>query len=293
MKTHECPTTKKCKVCLEIKVLSEFKARSLECKSCLNVRTRLERSTPEGKEKRSKECRKYYEANAAVIAEKALEYRSNNYELCLAKERSYRLANPDKLSGISRKCYEAHREQRLAYGKYYNLLNKDKRSKQAKEWRLNNLDRCVKNARKWRDANIERCKVKDKAWKEANPELVFKYEKTSYYKNQKKRIAKTKKWQLANPEKAAIIKRVCHANRRAAKLRASVSWKNKDKIKAIYKEAIRLTELTGIAFHVDHIVPLKGKFVTGLHCEANLQILPAYENMAKSNKFLVDDIVYS
>jgi len=78
------------------------------------------------------------------------------------------------------------------------------------------------------------------------------------------------------------------AKRRAAKLQATVAWADKDKIAAIYVEAQRLSELTGVVYHVDHIVPLISKKVCGLHNEFNLQVLPGVENLKKHNRHWPD-----
>jgi hypothetical protein len=62
-------------------------------------------------------------------------------------------------------------------------------------------------------------------------------------------------------------------------------WANKDTIKQIYNEAKLLTEKTGIKHHVDHVIPLRSYYVCGLHVENNLKIVPAKDNIEKSNKF--------
>lgn len=64
-------------------------------------------------------------------------------------------------------------------------------------------------------------------------------------------------------------------------------WANKEAIEAIYDEARRLTEETGVQHHVDHEIPLQGEYVSGLHVETNLRVMLAADNMAKKNKFEV------
>jgi hypothetical protein len=80
-----------------------------------------------------------------------------------------------------------------------------------------------------------------------------------------------------------VNKHLCNARdakRRAFKLKATPNWANLIAIKEIYRTCPE-------GYHVDHIVPLQSKLVCGLHCEFNLQHLPASENISKSNKFTI------
>jgi hypothetical protein len=72
-----------------------------------------------------------------------------------------------------------------------------------------------------------------------------------------------------------------NAKRRAIKLKATPNWADLVAIKEIYRTCPE-------GYHVDHIVPLQGKLVCGLHCEFNLQYLSATENRCKANKFEID-----
>jgi excisionase family DNA binding protein len=63
-----------------------------------------------------------------------------------------------------------------------------------------------------------------------------------------------------------------------------VPWADGNAIRAIYAEAKRISAETGIPHHVDHIIPLQGEFVSGLHVETNLRIVTRSENLKKRNK---------
>ena len=68
-----------------------------------------------------------------------------------------------------------------------------------------------------------------------------------------------------------------------------IKWLSKEdriKIGEIYKKAADLTKSTGIKHEVDHIIPLKGENVSGLHVPSNLRIITKIENRKKYNKFI-------
>ena len=81
------------------------------------------------------------------------------------------------------------------------------------------------------------------------------------------------------------------AKRRARKLSATPKWlteEHHNEMLYCYSVAKDCEILTGDKYHVDHIVPLQGEFVCGLHVPWNLQVLPANLNIAKGNSFGCD-----
>jgi predicted nucleic acid-binding Zn-ribbon protein len=108
-----------------------------------------------------------------------------------------------------------------------------------------------------------------------------------------KELAKDREWRRANWDRVKKYKHKCGAlqvhhvaRRHAAKLRATPFWSQTKEIEALYAEARRLTEETGIEHHVDHIVPLRGRNVCGLHVFANLRVITADQNKRKANKLI-------
>jgi hypothetical protein len=98
-----------------------------------------------------------------------------------------------------------------------------------------------------------------------------------------------KEWAVKNRTRSRAIKQNWHrknlhqrrwqeAKRRARILHATPKWADLKKIKAIYTNCPKGIE-------VDHVIPLKGKNICGLHVESNLQYLSKSDNCKKGNKF--------
>lgn len=77
--------------------------------------------------------------------------------------------------------------------------------------------------------------------------------------------------------------------RQSRLIQRTPAWADLKKIEKFYKDRETISNGTGVLHHVDHIIPLQGKTVSGLHVENNLQIIPAKENMSKHNNFYIEN----
>lgn len=125
-----------------------------------------------------------------------------------------------------------------------------------------------------RDCQLER----NKLYKKRTSEEMQAYRKhyLSDPEKREKSLEATRRWRESNKEYDAFRARTY----RAKKLQRLPHWADLSKIKQIYLDC-------PIGLHVDHIVPLQGKVVSGLHVENNLQYLTPRENMAKRNIYHV------
>ena len=128
----------------------------------------------------------------------------------------------------------------------------------------NSKERSKANAAAYRERHpeyLERQMERLKQLRADDPNRFKQYEQTKYQRHY-----------------AKIVQRV-RLRDVALKMRTP-TWANREAIDAIYAEAQRMN------MTVDHIVPLRGKTVSGLHVEHNLQLLTREENARKSNRFI-------
>ena len=137
-----------------------------------------------------------------------------------------------------------------------------------KKWYSDHSDTHLRRVNDWRNRNFQTVSRSRQKWASDNPDKV--------------RNA-SKNWKRANPAKVAQ-----HASsRRASQHTRMPSWLTAAdhlEFDSVYKYCAGL-RAAGLDYHVDHIVPLRGKSVSGLHVPWNLQVIPAVENMSKGNRF--------
>ena len=138
-----------------------------------------------------------------------------------------------------------------------------------KEWYERNKELTKERASKWQKENIKQKREIRAKWRDTNREQHNAYNREYFANNKDKRAT-------------------YEAKRRATILQRTPSWdSDAHLIIAKYQLAAMLSQASGIPHHVDHIIPLQGKNVSGLHVFSNLRVIPGADNVKKSNKYSV------
>lgn len=174
----------------------------------------------------------------------------------------------------------AKKAAKAEYDRQYREKNAEKVKAQKKVW--GQSEKKKDYDKKWAADNRARSNAIKKAWVARNPEKVAAYfeaikgrksdyMRIYYKKNTAALKAKTIEWRNANPSHANALA----GKRRKAVATATPSWANKDKMNELYKTARSERK------EVDHVIPLQGKLVCGLHVETNMAVVTMTENRRK------------
>lgn len=138
--------------------------------------------------------------------------------------------------------------------------------------------------REYRSANAEKISKLKRAWVELHAEHKAAQDKAYATKYPERRRVARAKWDTKNPGATTAAKAINKAER---KQRVPV-WLSEDDrwmIAQVYELAELRTKMFGFPWHVDHVVPLNGKRVSGLHVPQNLQVIPGVDNLRKGVSF--------
>lgn len=165
---------------------------------------------------------------------------------------------------------------------------------QHKKWRDKNSEHVRAYRRKYRASNLGRIRETER---ESARKHAVKKNKTSfnwYHDNREYALEKARQYRLENAEQLRTYKKewcpknkglvnACVTGRKKKIRQATPDWLTREHHRQITEFYI-LSAASPEPTHVDHVIPIDGKKVCGLHVPWNLQILPALENLRKRSK---------
>jgi hypothetical protein len=151
--------------------------------------------------------------------------------------------------------------------------NPEARADCKRRWAKANPEKVLATQKKYYEANKVQVLTLARDYYKANPEVRAATCRKYYKGNKEEILARNKRWAKANPGKVNAR----GAKYRADRLQRTPSWADMEAIKRFY-------ECCPSGHEVDHIIPLKGKNISGLHIAENLQWLTVSENRQKGNR---------
>ena len=157
-----------------------------------------------------------------------------------------------------------------------------------KEYYLKNREKLIGLSKAWAEANKEQVRVTKRKYRQTLSDEKRKEEnlkaRLRYHANKEKQSVRKKIYRSKNKH----ITNANAAKRRAAQLSRTPKWLTEFdlfKIQCMYKVAAMLTRVNKELWVIDHIIPLQGKLVSGLHTPNNLQFMRARDNESKQHKY--------
>ena len=132
-------------------------------------------------------------------------------------------------------------------------------------------------ATEYKKANRPRYNELARLYHKANPDA----KREERYRNIETYRASRRRWKKAN--KGKVNEQTVRY--RTRKANALPAWVDTKELQGFYIMAERLSNCLGIPHHVDHIMPLRGDNLCGLHVPWNLQVIPASMNLKKGNRY--------
>lgn len=244
--------------------VSERNVGNKNCLECSKSREnspehkdKVKKYREENKEARKESSRRYREDNKEYLKLRKKEYYEKNKETILEKSREDYKINPNKYKEKNKKSYLNNREARQESNKKYRDENKDQIRQYAQNYYLENKGDIIEKVLQWQRENKEKHYLKCSLWRKQNKGKC----------------------------NAKAVRRRSAKLQRTLNLVGEIGSQNTDNIKGVYQKASDLQATFDEVFHVDHIVPLRGEKVSGLHVWYNLQILTQSENDSKGNSF--------
>jgi hypothetical protein len=200
---------------------------------------------------------------------------------CCGEEKTLDLFSKKKTGkhGVRSQCKNCL----LIKNREYNRVNSDKANARSKRWKINNPDKVLAYKQQYRIEKAEDIKAYRDSRKDADKVLARKWRQH----NKDKVNAYGKKWREHNQH----FKTANQNRRRTLKLKATAKW-DTELTDLVALEAAHLCglrqKITGYAWHVDHVIPLNGKVVSGLHVWNNLAVIPAAQNLSKGNRYITE-----
>jgi hypothetical protein len=184
---------------------------------------------------------------------------------------------------FTQKCRECIRHEGRAYQKEYREANPEACKERCKAWHETHREYSRAVSRQYHENHKD-----DPTYQEANRKRARDYYNALSPGQKHERalnsLARHQARLVSDPAYAKAIKD--KSNKRNAQLRAATpQWADSAAIQRFYDEAQYMQDETGEAYEVDHIDPLQGDLVCGLHVPENLRVVPAAVNRNKGAKF--------